>query len=148
VSLMYFEVGATNKFTIGRKKIWGAIIDVVLNGNVSFTNEVNSTYWQLTNQSDYCRLYNLAGTASLNFAAEQLYANAALQVNTTTNIGVTSTVPNTTLGSNEKIDSHDDYHYIMMICMLQQHFKIAVSDTLMALQNFILPVLPMYNAVN
>jgi hypothetical protein len=89
VSLMYFEVGATNKITIDRKMIWGAIIDVVLNGNVSFTNEVKSTYWQLTNQSDYCRLYNLAGTACLKFAAEQLYANAALHVNTTTNIGVT-----------------------------------------------------------
>ena len=78
---MYYEGGTVNKITIGRNMFWGAISDIVLNGNVSFTNELKSNYWKFTNQSDYCRLYNLAGTAYFKFAANELYADGVINCN-------------------------------------------------------------------
>ena len=101
-SLMYYEGDANNKITIGRDMGWGALNSLVINSNVFFSGELKSTYWKFTNQSDYCRLYNLDGTSYFNFAAQVLYANTSLQVNTTANIGGTLTVPNITLGSNGK----------------------------------------------
>ena len=86
-SLMYFEGGGTNKITIGRNMGWLAISDIVLNGNVSFSGEIKNSHWKLTNQSDYCRLYNNAGTAYFNFAARELWAETALSVGTTASIG-------------------------------------------------------------
>ncbi len=48
--------------------------------------ELINQYWKFTNQSDYCRLYNTAGTANYNFAADILFASASLSVGTTANI--------------------------------------------------------------
>ena len=62
------------------------------NGNVSCTGKINlngeliNQYWKFTNQSDYCRLYNTAGTAYYNFAANILFASESLSVGTTANI--------------------------------------------------------------
>jgi len=57
------------------------------NGNVSFTGELKSSYWKLTNQSDYCRLYTLDGTSYFKFAASDLWAQYTLSVGTTASIG-------------------------------------------------------------
>ena len=86
-SLMYYEGDNTNKITIGRNMGWSAISDIVLNGNVSFSGEIKNSHWKLTNQSDYCRLYNNAGTAYFNFAAREVWAETALSVGTTASIG-------------------------------------------------------------
>jgi hypothetical protein len=42
---------------------------------------------KLSNQSDYCRLQNLAGNANFKFAAKNVYADTSLTVNTTASIG-------------------------------------------------------------
>ena len=79
---MYYE-GANQRITIGRNwSPWGAIANIVLNGVINISNELINSYWKITNQSDYCRLYNSAGTAYFNFAASQLYATADLFVQT------------------------------------------------------------------
>ena len=83
-SLMFFEGGAgVNRITIGRNfSPWGAIANIVLNGIINISDELRNTYWKFTSQSDYCRLYNTAGTDYFNFAAKQLYASADLVVST------------------------------------------------------------------
>jgi hypothetical protein len=101
-SLMYYEGGPNNyKITIGRNMGWNAISNLVLNGNVSLSAPIINQFWRLTNESDYLRLYNAAGTAYFRFAARELWSETSLQVNTTANIVGVLTMGN---GINFKTD--------------------------------------------
>ena len=70
------------------RRIWSAGQDPdnikevfsVDNGTVYLEGELINQYWKLTNETDYCRLYNRAGTSYYNFAARDLYAGRDLNV--------------------------------------------------------------------
>ena len=66
--------------------------DIQSTGKINLNGELVNGNWKMTNDSDYCRLYNNAGTSYFNFAAQILYANTSLQVNTTANINGNSTI--------------------------------------------------------
>ena len=80
-SLMYYEGDGTNKITIGRDIAWGAIGLVDIKSGLNIIGEFKNQHWKLTNQSDYCRLYNNAGTDYFNFAAKTLYASGGASIN-------------------------------------------------------------------
>ena len=70
-----------------------------INSGLTITGELKNQYWKLTNQSDYCRLYNIAGTDYFNFAAKQLYANQDLVVVTSASIGTNLNCGSLSIGS-------------------------------------------------
>ena len=49
-----------------------------VNGSTYINGPLYSTYWRLTNESDYCRLYNRNDNNLFNFAANTLYVNGDL----------------------------------------------------------------------
>ena len=82
-SLMYY-VG--NTIVIGRNAGWNAIDLVTIRSGLDIRGPLTTDFWRLTNESDYCRLYNANGTAYFRFAARELWSETSLQVNTTANI--------------------------------------------------------------
>ncbi len=51
--------------------IWFYSVTTVSN-NVNLRGELINQYWKLANESDYCKLYNNAGTAYFIFAAKSI----------------------------------------------------------------------------
>ena len=91
VSAMAYYGGATNRIYIGRDAGWGSTPvtisnNLTINGNVSCAGKITllgelvNGNWKMTNDSDYCRLYNSAGTTYFNFAAKTIYASDSLIV--------------------------------------------------------------------
>ena len=65
--------------------------NITCTGKLTLNGELVNGNWKMTNDSDFCRLYNNAGTSYFNFFAQQLYANTSLTVLTTASIGGTCT---------------------------------------------------------
>ena len=80
-SLMYYEGDGNNRITISRNMGWGAIGLVDIKSGLNIIGEFKNQHWKLTNESDYCRLYNNAGTDFFNFAAKTLYASGGASIN-------------------------------------------------------------------
>ena len=63
--------------------------NVTCTGKITLQGELANGNWKMTNDSDYCRLYNSAGTSYFNFGAKILYASDGLNVTYNGSIGGT-----------------------------------------------------------
>ena len=68
--------------------------DIQSTGKINLNGELVNGNWKMTNDSDYCRLYNNAGTSYFNFAAREVYA-----ANNLTVLGTSTLYDNLTIGS-------------------------------------------------
>ena len=142
-SLIYYEGAGNNKITIGRDMGWGSLSNVLINGATTLQNNttingvlsLKNDVWHQTNDSIY-RFYFAPNSTTFicsggistdnNLIVYSSAASGGYNVNLgilnngnttirgTTNIGGLLSCPNITLGSNGKINSSDDYHYIQI----------------------------------
>ena len=90
------------------------VLTLKSDGSLTIAGPIINSYWRLTNESDYCRLYNNAGSAYFKFAASDLWAQYTLSVGTTATVGsnltVGATIAGATIVSTGGVDFGQNYY--------------------------------------